>query len=137
MKGLLSIDQGLSVLSKVPIKLQKEIFLVNEDFQWKRLVLALFEAAEESPDGLAAGVLVSSPYTIMIGATSERQIYVVDSHSHSHYGALVAASGSSSFGDITTYLSEYFKKQFKLSDSITLQTGHVIRREFHFGLLSL
>ena len=87
MKGLLSIDQGLSVLSKVPIKLQKEIFLVNEDFQWKRLVLALFEAAEESPDGLAAGVLVSSPYTIMIGATSERQIYVVDSHSLSHYGA--------------------------------------------------
>ena len=36
----------------------------------------------------------------------------------------------------SSYLSEYFYKQHELSDTITLQTGRVIRREFHFGLLS-
>ena len=44
-------------------------------------------------------------------------------------------SGSSSVDAIARCLSEYFQKQFELSDMITLQTGHTVRREFHFGHL--
>ena len=105
MKGLLRIDQrSMSVENKLHINLKKEFF-VNEDSEWKKLILAPIAAAEESPNRRAAGVLVTSHYSIMMGATSERQIYVIDSHSHSpHYGALVAVSGSSSVDAITRYL---------------------------------
>ena len=41
-------------------------------------------------------------------------------------------SGSSSVDAIARCLSEYFQKQFEFSDIIMLQTGHVVRREFHF-----
>ena len=37
-------------------------------------------------------------------------------------------SGSSSVDAIARYLPEHFQKQFELSDIITLQTGHAVRR---------
>lgn len=100
------------------------------------MVIGLVEAAKEFPDGLAAGVLVTNLYIIMMGATSERRIYVYDCHNHiPHYEALVALSGSSSADAIAKYLLEYFQKHFELSDIIVLQTGQVAQRDFHFGLL--
>ena len=43
-------------------------------------------------------------------------------------------SGLSSVGAIAKCLSEYFQKQFELSDIMTLQIEHVVHREFYFGL---
>ena len=40
----------------------------------------------------------------------------------------IQLSGSSSVDAIVRCLSEYFQKQFKLSDIITLQTGHAVGR---------
>jgi hypothetical protein len=47
----------------------------------------------------------------------------VDSHNHSpYYGALTAVSSTSSaVSTIATYLSDFFPKQFGLSQTITLQ----------------
>ena len=51
--------------------------------------------------------------------------------------AVITLPGLSSVDAIAKCLSEYFQKQFELSDIITLQTGHVVHGKFHFGLLSL
>ena len=90
LKGLLSVEQNLSALCKVPIELRK-FFFTSLDSGWHQLVVERLQAAHQSLDGLAAGVLITSPYSIMLGCSSAGSVYVLDSHSHgSDHGALIS-----------------------------------------------
>ena len=97
-------------------------------------VVSMIQASEKSSAGVAAGVLVTSPYAVMVAAISTGCLYVFDSHSHSRYGALVAVSSATA----TNFnLSQFFRKKFGLRSSSTLPNGRVVNRQFQFALLAV
>ena len=55
--GLLSVDQALTSLSQVPIRVQRELFLTAEK-GWNHFIVSSIQAAETSSVGLAAGVFI-------------------------------------------------------------------------------
>ena len=137
LRGLLSVDQALTSLSHVPVRVQCELFLTAEK-GWNHFIVSSIQAAETSSVGLAAGVLVTSPYAVMVAASSTGCLYVFDSHSHGKHGALVAVSScTATNGNMATYLARFFSNKFGLGSSLTLSNGSVVNREFQFVFLAV
>ena len=128
--------QALEALSAIDIRVQREFFLTQEN-GWKQVVLELLQAAKNSATSQAAGVLVTSPFSVMLAATAGGCLYVFDSHSHGpHRGALLAVSTvSATNGSMTAYISRFFNKHFALGHNIRLSSGTTVGREYHFVLL--
>ena len=134
MSDLLSVNQAVTALSSIPVKIQQEYFF-NQQKGWKQLVVNLFEVAQKSSDGLAAGVLITTPFSVMIASTSTGSVYIFDSHSHGPFrGALVAVSSSTATtGSKAVYLSQFFSKQFGLVPTMRLGNSQIVDRQFHFA----
>ena len=135
LTGLLTVDQALEALSAIDIRVQREIFLTQEK-GWKQVVFELLQAAKNSATSQAAGVLVTSPFSVMLAATAGGCLYVFDSHSHGpHRGALLAVpTVSATNGSMTAYISRFFNKHFALRQNIRLSNGTTVGREYHFVL---
>ena len=85
---LLSVNEAVTVLSCIPLKIEQEHSFKQQKC-WKQSLVNLFETAHKSSAGLAADVLVTTPFPLMIAGTSTGSVNVFDSHNHGPFsGAL-------------------------------------------------
>ena len=118
--------------------MSKEIFLTAET-GWQGTVRELLTMAKSSQSGTAAAIVISTPYSFVISASSIGAVLVVDSHSHGlRKGALLAISKrGSSVPSIARYVQGFLSRQFACSQQIRLKNGTHVPQEYHAGILQL
>ena len=138
VEGLLSLQQALDIAVDIPVRMSKEIFLTAET-GWQGTVRELLTMAKSSQSGTAAAIVISTPYSFVISASSIGAVLVVDSHSHGlRKGALLAISKrGSSVPSIARYVQGFLSRQFACSQQIRLKNGTHVPREYHAGILQL
>ena len=136
--GFLSVFMALAVCHDVPLAVKKELFIVRER-GWKNLVDELTSAAKKSENQVAVGILVSTPYSVVIASNAAGSLFILDSHSHGpSRGALLGSSTSSATAtSMALHLSRFLARHYALANVITLPNGIKVPREFHFALMEI
>ena len=89
--GLLTVQQALTATStEVPLTITKEMFTTSST-GWHSAITELRRAALQAPSRTSAAIMVSTPYSFLLGASGGGSVVLYDSHSRgSNYSGLFA-----------------------------------------------
>ena len=133
-RGLLTADVALGVVC-CSSHIAQEMFVSHGNaVQWSAVFRRMKDNSQQSKSHTSAALVVTTPFTIVVGCDAHGHIFLFDSHSHPPNGACIVTGMS--VESASAFMSSYFQTFLGLSDEQQF-AACAVPRQYHCCVLDV